>query len=75
VLKLSFPQLHSFAKSDSITLRSVLQTEDFEDLFIVPLSEIAYEQFCELITYFFMDCLCLSKMISGPIFEGMTLTL
>jgi hypothetical protein len=49
VLKLSFPQLHSFAKSDTITLRSVLQTKNFEDLFNLPLSEVAYEQFCELI--------------------------
>jgi hypothetical protein len=51
VLKLSFPQLHSFAKNDSITLRSVLQTENFEDLFNLMLSEVAYEQFCELIIF------------------------
>jgi hypothetical protein len=51
VLKLSFPQLHSFAKSDSITLRAVMKTEDFEDLFNLPLSEIAYEQICELIIF------------------------
>jgi hypothetical protein len=49
VLKLSFPQLHSFAKNDLITLSSVLQVEDFADLFNLPLSEIAYEQFCEFV--------------------------
>jgi hypothetical protein len=48
VLKISFPHLHSFAKNDAITISSVLQMESFEDHFNLPLSEIAFEQFCEL---------------------------
>jgi hypothetical protein len=49
VLKLSFPHLHSFAKNDLIMLRLILQVEDLADHFNLLLSEIAYEQFCELI--------------------------
>jgi hypothetical protein len=48
VLKHSFPRLHYFAKNDLITLSSMLQAEDFADHFNLPLSEIAYEQYCEL---------------------------
>jgi hypothetical protein len=48
VCKASFPHLHSFAKSDSVTICSVLQMESFYDHFQLPLSEIAFEQFCEL---------------------------
>jgi hypothetical protein len=52
VLKLSFPQLYSFVKNDLITLSSMLQVEDFAYHFNLPLSEIAYEQFCELVSCF-----------------------
>jgi hypothetical protein len=48
VLKISYPYLHSFARNDTITLSSVLQLEKFEDHFNLPLSKIAYEQFCYL---------------------------
>jgi hypothetical protein len=48
VLKLSFTQLHSFAKNDLIMLSSILQIQDFAYHFNLPMSEIAYEQFCEL---------------------------
>jgi hypothetical protein len=48
VLKVSFPHLHSFAKSDIITLSSVLHMESFQEHFNLPLSEIAFDQFCEL---------------------------
>jgi hypothetical protein len=49
VLKLSFPQLHSYAKSDKGAISLVLQIENFQEHFHLPLLEIAYEQFCELI--------------------------
>jgi hypothetical protein len=49
LMKISFPQLHSFAKNDAITISSVLQMESFEKHFNLPLSEIAFDQFCELI--------------------------
>jgi hypothetical protein len=49
VLKLSFPQLHSYAKSDKGTISSILQMENFQEHFHLPLSEIAYEQLCEVI--------------------------
>jgi hypothetical protein len=48
VLKVSFPHLHSFAKSDIITVSSVLQMESFQEYFNLLLSEIAFEQFYEL---------------------------
>jgi hypothetical protein len=47
-MKASFPQLHSFAKNDAITVSYVLQLEYFQDHFNLPLSEIAFEQFCEV---------------------------
>jgi hypothetical protein len=48
VMKASFSHLHSFAKSDAITISSVLQLEHFQDHFNLPLSDIAFEQFCEV---------------------------
>jgi hypothetical protein len=42
VLKFSFSHLYLFAKNDLISLSLVLQIEDFEDHFNLPLSEIAY---------------------------------
>jgi hypothetical protein len=47
-MKASFPQLHSFAKTDAITVRSVLHLEQFQDHFNFPLSEVAFQQFCEV---------------------------
>jgi hypothetical protein len=43
VLKNSFPHFHYFARNDTLTLSSVLQLENFEDHFNLPLSEIAFE--------------------------------
>jgi hypothetical protein len=70
VLKLSFPQLHSYAKSDKGTISSILQMENFQEHFHLPLSEIAYEQLCEVI------CSCKVfqlrvRMMCGHIFGGM----
>jgi hypothetical protein len=48
VMKVSFPHLHSFAKSDNITVSDVLQLEFFHEHFNLPLSEIAFEQFYEV---------------------------
>jgi hypothetical protein len=48
VMKVSFPHLHSFAKSGVITVSSVLQMESLQDHFDLSLSEIAFEQFYEL---------------------------
>jgi hypothetical protein len=48
MLKVSFFHLHSFAKSDISTISSVLQMDNFQEHFNLPLSEIAYEEFCEL---------------------------
>jgi hypothetical protein len=48
VLKLAYPQLFSFTLMEEITLASVLQHENFHDIFQLPLSEEAYQQFCEV---------------------------
>jgi hypothetical protein len=48
VLKVFFPRLHSFAKDDSISLSVVMQSDNFGNLFHLPLSEVAYDQYCEL---------------------------
>jgi hypothetical protein len=48
VLKVSYPQLHSFAKNDLISLNAVMQSDNFDNLFHLPLTEVAYDQYCEL---------------------------
>jgi hypothetical protein len=48
VLKLSFPQLHSYAKNDKVSVFSILQLDNIQNHFKLPLSEVAYEQYCEL---------------------------
>jgi hypothetical protein len=47
-MEISYPQLYSFAKSENITLQSVLAKEKLYDLLNLPLSEEAYLQYCEL---------------------------
>jgi hypothetical protein len=48
ILKFLYPQLRSFARNGTITVKEALSMEFFQDLFHLPLSEEAYEQFCEL---------------------------
>jgi hypothetical protein len=48
VLKLPCPQLHSFAKTDKITLKIILQLDNIQSHFHLPISEDAYEQFCDM---------------------------
>jgi hypothetical protein len=51
ILKLKYTQLHSFAINKSITAKIVHQVEELHDIFQLPLSEEAYEQYCELEIY------------------------
>jgi hypothetical protein len=51
VLQLDYPQLFSFAKNKSITVKSVLEFDETHELFHLPLSEEAYLQFCEMDIY------------------------
>jgi hypothetical protein len=48
ILNLEFPQLFSFAINNKITIKEAVETQEFQDLFHLPLSEEAFEQFCEL---------------------------
>jgi hypothetical protein len=49
VLKLSFPQLHPYAKKDNGTVRSILQIGEFSrSLSIALIRDSIYDQFCEL---------------------------
>jgi hypothetical protein len=48
VLKLTYPQLYSFAKADMISLKSILVLDNIQNHFHLPLSEEVYEQFCDL---------------------------
>jgi hypothetical protein len=48
ILKLLYPQLHSFAINDEITLKGALSHASIQELFHLPLSKEAYEQFCDL---------------------------
>jgi hypothetical protein len=51
ILKLEYAQLFSFAINAKITLKTLVELEEFQDLFHLPLTEEAYEQFCELDIY------------------------
>jgi hypothetical protein len=48
ILQLSYPQLFSFAKDENISVSSVKEHEYLDELFNTPLSEEAFQQFCEL---------------------------
>jgi hypothetical protein len=48
VLKLSYPHLHSYAMFDKVSLKLILQLDNIQNHFNLPLSEEAYEQFCDL---------------------------
>jgi hypothetical protein len=51
VLSQSYPHLYYYANNQNISLCSVLEISELEELFYLPLSEEAYEQFCELDIY------------------------
>jgi hypothetical protein len=51
VLRLTYPQLHSFSNNVNVTLSSVLNQDELHNLFRLPLSEEAYLQYCELEVY------------------------
>jgi hypothetical protein len=47
ILQYSYPQLFSSAKDENISVLSVLQHGSLEELFHLPFSKEAFEQFCE----------------------------
>jgi hypothetical protein len=51
ILKFKYLELHSFAINKSITAQRVQQADELDDIFQLPLSEVAYEQYCELEIY------------------------
>jgi hypothetical protein len=51
VLNQSSPRLYSFAKQENATVKSIISVADFHDNLFLPLSEEAYEEFCELSVY------------------------
>jgi hypothetical protein len=48
ILQHTYPQLFSFAKDENTIVLSVRQHEYLDELFNIPLSEEAFDQFCEL---------------------------
>jgi hypothetical protein len=48
VLELTYPQFHSYTESDNVSLKLILQLDNIQNHFYLPLSEEAYEQFCDL---------------------------
>jgi hypothetical protein len=48
VLRLQFPHLHSFAINENLTVKAAMEQDHLQDLFHLPLSEEAYDQFNEL---------------------------
>jgi len=51
VLEQAFPKLHSFAKNELISFRQACQIQELHDLFHLPLSVEAFQQFQELLDY------------------------
>jgi hypothetical protein len=51
LLQNEYPELYSFATNKNIKVKKMLESEALEDNFHLPLSEIAYNQFCELDIY------------------------
>jgi hypothetical protein len=48
VLRLQFPHLHSFVINKNLTVKVAMEQDHLQDLFHLPLSEEAYDQFNEL---------------------------
>jgi hypothetical protein len=48
ILKLSYPELHSFAIDGQISAKSMLRAENLHRMFDLPLSAQAFDQYCEL---------------------------
>jgi hypothetical protein len=51
VLSVQFPRLHSFAKSNSISVQSLMLEQDLDDIFFLPLSTQAHEELILLQNY------------------------
>jgi hypothetical protein len=51
-LKLTFPELFSFAKKPAISLKSAISVDSVSDLFHLPLTEEAFGQFQQLESLF-----------------------
>jgi hypothetical protein len=51
LLQNEYPELYSFATNKNIKIKKMLESEALEDNFHLLLSEIAYNQFCELDNY------------------------
>jgi hypothetical protein len=47
-LQVSYLELFSFMRNKNITVKSILDLESLEELFTLPLSVEACDQFCEL---------------------------
>ena len=51
ILKLEYPHLFSFAKNQNITVQEAMQAQPFYQLFHSPLSEQAYHQLGDLLSW------------------------
>jgi hypothetical protein len=59
IMKISFAQLYSFALKENIIVKEVIEQDNLQDIFHLPLFEETYEQCCEL------DALLQSLQFSG----------
>jgi hypothetical protein len=48
ILKISYPELHSFAIDNQISVKSMIRAENLHSMFHLPLSAQAFEQYCDL---------------------------
>jgi hypothetical protein len=47
-LELSYPELHSFAVDNQVSVKSMLRAENLHNMFHLPLSAQAFEQYYDL---------------------------
>jgi hypothetical protein len=48
ILKQTYPQLFSFVINENATIQTVMEQDNLQSTFQLPLSEEAYEHYCEL---------------------------
>jgi hypothetical protein len=48
ILRITYPELHSFAIDNQISVKSMIRAENLYSMFHLPLSAQAFEQYCDL---------------------------
>jgi hypothetical protein len=47
-LKISYPELHSFAVDNQISVKAMIRAKNLHNMFYLPLSAQGFKQYCDL---------------------------